>query len=31
MLKTYLHLHIKAYQALPNIQEKHYVGESNQY
>lgn len=32
MLKTYLDLHIKAYQALPNIQEaEHYLGESHQY
>ncbi len=32
MLKTYLDLHIKAYQALPDIQEaEYYLGESHKY
>lgn len=32
MVKTYLDLHIKAYQAIPNIQEAMwYLGESHQY
>lgn len=32
LLKTYLDLHIKAYQALPNIQKaEYYLGESHKY